>query len=570
VKHRHWKDWGAALTRRAIQLAVVVFIVWASYGPIWRNFKSAHNNSRLVGLMSGEVSKRAYENYEATLKHWNEDTLAGSRDFVGFPWAANAFGAETVDPIMAIAHLTSTGEWTPAMWLGCIVPVLIAVVLGKVFCSFLCPMRLLFEIGQVIRAGLARLGLPVATLRVKQRFGGWVLVGGLAGTLLGGFAIWHLLLPYVAVGATTYLAINGAWVVAGVLLVIPLFWLSLDVFLAPGFFCHNVCPQGFLLEQLGRFSLLRLKKDTTTRCPSSCRACVIACPYGLSPRRETHHPACNSCGACIPACPDRKLSRRVSLPVLSGLLVFLIPLLAAAHHNKGLPHYGYYENYPQVPTQETIVVDGRWEMGATVFNFQGLQRRDATTPNDVKIFVYIYDLERDENYVGPVRFVIESDGVEVSDFVRDGVDAELIYQTREIMPHSGRYKLFAEFEVDGQKQRVALEFDIDLSVDSVNWLVVAGIVAPTLPLLALALVGRSRRGRTAGLRLASRASRAGGVYDEDEDEDDEDDEDDVPDGEDDAEFGVARRPGHTANGSAELPRAKAGASPALGEGELAR
>lgn len=46
-----------------------------------------------------------------------------------------------------------------------------------------------------------------------------------------------------------------------------------------------------------------------------------------------------------------------------ALLAFLlITTTSSAHHIRGLPHYGYSENYPQIPTyEETRVVDP-WEI----------------------------------------------------------------------------------------------------------------------------------------------------------------------------------------------------------------
>ena len=227
----------------------------------------------------------------------------------------------------------------------------------------------------------------------------------------------------------------------------------------------------------------------------------MVCPYALSPRDETHRPACDNCGQCVSACPDRKLSRRFSLPVLKlALLFFFIPALAQAHHNKGLPHYGYYENYPQVPTEEYIIVDGRWEMGTTIFNFQGYERADADTPNDVKFFIYVYDLEKDQSYLGAVDFDIVQDGEVVASFSREHVDEELVYSTRETLPESGEYQLVAHLRQEGSTGEVSLDFDIDLNEGEVSWILLAGLGIPLVPLFFLASLGRSRRGRSSRMK----------------------------------------------------------------------
>lgn len=499
MKHRA-TTFAPAVLRRVLQLGVLVFVAHAAITGIWRNYKVAHNSSRLVGLMHGDGWANAYAANESALSLVDDDTYRASFEFLGMTWSGTVFGLETADPILVLAHALANGAMTPRLWLGGLAAIATAVVLGKFFCSHLCPMRTLFDLGQALRGGLLWLRVPLPHLRTNIRLGGWVLLGGLAASVGGTVIVWFFLLPYLSLVVAMFLAITAG--VASGLLVVVAVWLAVDMTVAPGLFCHNVCPQGFLLEQLGRFSWLRLVRDDKRACPGPCQTCTLACPFGLSPREGTHRPACNNCGQCVPVCPERKLSRRFGLPVIAAALAlaWALPNEAQAHHNKGLPHYGYYSNYPQVPFDESIVVDGRWEMGVTLFNFQGLDRRTAETPNDVKFFVYIYDLEADTNYQGPVTFEILLDGQIVAAFERNQADQEMIYSTRETLPESAEYEMRATFDVDGAPQQVTLSFWIDLAADEVSWGFVAAILGPIVPLLILAALGRSRRGRARRLQ----------------------------------------------------------------------
>jgi ferredoxin len=271
-----------------------------------------------------------------------------------------------------------------------------------------------------------------------------------------------------------------------VLLTIAVGWFVVDLGLAPGYFCHNLCPTGFLLEQLGRFSLVKLRKKNSLACPPSCNLCQRACPYALRPSEELHLPACNNCGTCISACPSNRLSRQVVLPLLS-LVLLVLPITAAAHHNKGMPHYGYYENYAQTPTEEFVAVDGKWEIGATIFNFQGLDRRTANTPNDVKIYLYLYNAEAGAAYQGPLNIEIRQGSELIARFERQQVDEEAVYSTRETLPRSGDYELIAEVEGD----RLTLPFHVNLASDRVNWWLVGGIGGLSVLVIGLLLYGQS-------------------------------------------------------------------------------
>ena len=205
--------------------------------------------------------------------------------------------------------------------------------------------------------------------------------------------------------------------------------------------------------------------------------------------------ACDRCGRCVSACPSNKLSRGlVQIGAVLAVLL-LVPLTMAgpaeAHHNKGLPHYGYFENYPQAPVEEYVVIDGPWEMGAVVFNFQGLDRRTADTPNDVKIYLYLYDDRTGSAYTGPLEVEIRRDGEVVSTFERVRVDEEAVYSTRETLPRSGDYELLARVG----EEEVSLTFHVDLSSDRLPWAWIAGIGGSAALLIGLAAVGRRPRRR---------------------------------------------------------------------------
>lgn len=472
--------------RRLLQFGVIAFIVYSAFGGTWRNYKRAHNQARLVSLIEGEVWGELYAANEDFLENFGESAEA-SYLFLGFPWSGRFFGWDTADPILVASQFVTAGVPPGELLLAAALPVFLALLFGKLFCSHLCPARLLFELGQGARAGLLRLGVPLPEFRSKQRLGGFVLLGGLLSAAIAGTSVWLFILPYVSIAAGIFVLLTTGTL--AVFVGAAAFWLFIDVFLAPGLFCGNVCPTGFVLEQLGRFSFLRLKKTGDEACPTRCDLCERACPYNLSPRQETHRPACDNCGKCVPACPKDRLRR--TLNVISAVALFSLvgTSTALAHHNKGLPHYGYYENYPQVPTEEYVVIDGHWEMGATLFNFQGLDRTTADTPNDVKIYLYLYDLAADEGYMGPLDVSIVHDGVVVSTFERVAVDEEAVYSTRETMPESGDYELVAHIG----DEVVTLPFHVELASDRVSWVVILAIVVPLLLLFMLALIGRRRR-----------------------------------------------------------------------------
>ncbi len=91
-----------------------------------------------------------------------------------------------------------------------------------------------------------------------------------------------------------------------------------------------------------------------------------------------------------------------------GTIFFLFPLLVFSHHYKGLPHFSYFENYPQIPYLEFIKETPDYEVYVTVYNFQGLNLEQVEAPDSVRIYLYIYDIKADKVYKNPASFKIFS------------------------------------------------------------------------------------------------------------------------------------------------------------------
>ena len=299
--------------RKALQIAVVVFIVYAAAGTPWRNYKLAHNSARLVGLIHGDGWATLYGVNEKLLSAFG-DSYDVSKQVLGMPWAGRIGGLDTADPLMVASHALKTGTFSLSLLLGLLLPLGVALLLGKFYCSHLCPARLLFEIGQLARRGLGRLGIDLPTSRSEARLGGWVLLGGLLATWGAGTTVWLLILPYAGMSAAIFLLVTTGATTA---LVVPVAgWLAVDMLAAPGLWCGNLCPTGWLLEQVGRLSLVKLRKVDNSACPTACDLCTQVCPYALQPQFEQHQPACDNCGACVAVCPQEKLAR--TLPTRAG------------------------------------------------------------------------------------------------------------------------------------------------------------------------------------------------------------------------------------------------------------
>ncbi len=159
---------------------------------------------------------------------------------------------------------------------------------------------------------------------------------------------------------------------------------------------------------------------------------------------------------------------------------------AAAHHFKGLPHFSYFENYPQIPQEEFLGQEGQYEFSLVLYDFQGLKRQDVQQPDDARLFLVVFNLLQNRVYSGPAKLEILDRGESVAQVRLPAAEQESIYQINATLPPEGDYALRVTLEEDG----LAAEIPFELSSQKVHW--GRWITAVLVGLLAVAAVGARR------------------------------------------------------------------------------
>lgn len=181
---------------------------------------------------------------------------------------------------------------------------LIALLLRKAFCGWLCPVGTLSE-------WLWRFGRK--TFRRNFRLPAWadLPLRSLKYILLGLFlyAVGSMSVPAIEaflngpygiiadvkmLNFFRFLSVTAA-VVLGVLIVLSIFYQN--------FWCRYLCPYGALLGLLGRFSPTRVRRDPEICI--DCAKCAKACPSLLPVDQllSVRSPECTGCYDCIAICP---------------------------------------------------------------------------------------------------------------------------------------------------------------------------------------------------------------------------------------------------------------------------
>ncbi len=228
-------------------------------------------------------------------------------NFLSFNFA----GLPLSDPLASLQVAAGTLSATQAMLVGAGLALLLAVLMGPVFCAWSCPFGLLSELVHSGKANAGRDTKQPLPVTVRTFAGKAALVGlGLLGVIL-----------FVPVPVLNQLSMPGWYsrIMQHAVLYRDVFWgaillmiaiLAAERFTNKRFWCAYVCPQSVLISLAGlvfpkRFQVRFTRKSCT--CAASDRACLKSCSLGLNPRvpGQAQSLRCTNCGDCIDACRSK-------------------------------------------------------------------------------------------------------------------------------------------------------------------------------------------------------------------------------------------------------------------------
>lgn len=184
-----------------------------------------------------------------------------------------------------------------------IVLVFYALVGGRVFCSWVCPINPVTDMAAWLRRRLDLRGNSALSRDLRY----WLLGLALLFPLLTGVIAWEYLNPVSMLHRGLIFGMGWAWTV---ILAVFLF----DLFVARHGWCGRLCPMGAFYGLIGSGSILRVSAAARDRC-DDCMDCFEICPEpqvikpALKGAAKHVGPVildrnCTNCGRCIDVCPQ--------------------------------------------------------------------------------------------------------------------------------------------------------------------------------------------------------------------------------------------------------------------------
>ncbi len=491
--------------RRTVQwsaIALLLLLPMLSRGSAL--YEAYGKGARHVGELAGEWEAFLFTAFSRSFGTL-DDPAAAADLFQGGFWSITIFGVTIDDPLAALGHAAATASIHWPLLAGAAVPLLVAALAGRFFCGWICPVNTLLELNASLRTWLerrsGRLRLPGANAPPRLRYA--VLAAGLLVSAAAGFNAFVFILPYAGLARDWHLVVYGGGVGFGVLFMAVI--AASELLAAPRIWCRSLCPTGLVLELVGKRRIWGIKRKATGDCLDGCNACVAICPVAVIPRDEIATERCMTCNACVDRCPTQVLEigmrprrRAGGAPVAAALAALLalavLPSDTQAHHIKGLPHYGYTENYPQVPTLEVQAAAPPYQVTLVAYTMDGIDRSKSGIPDDAMLYVSITDTRTGKAHRGAVEVALRPAGGGAP-IVRafDEPLEESVYRMRASLPASA-YDI--EIRIGGAGGTVAT-MRLELGGSTNPWLLASlAVAALALTAFAVPLVRRRLRQRS--------------------------------------------------------------------------
>ncbi len=184
-----------------------------------------------------------------------------------------------------------------------IITIFYAVVGGRVFCAWVCPVNIITDLANYLRRVL-NFNQVQKRQPASRNIRYWVFALSLIISYILGITAFEFISPISITHRGIIFSLGLGW---AAMLIIFLF----DLFVLKNGWCGHICPLGGFYSLVGKFSLIRVNHDSN-KC-TACMKCKEICPEEQVLYMVTKESIsvlsgeCTNCGRCIEVCDDDAL-----------------------------------------------------------------------------------------------------------------------------------------------------------------------------------------------------------------------------------------------------------------------
>lgn len=211
------------------------------------------------------------------------------------------------DPLAAMEVTLATRAPVQDVLVGATILLVVAAILGPVFCSWACPLGLLLNLNDAACRTARRL-LRLPRKRSSRLAWAPTIRYAVLGTTVG-FALTARMPAFQALSPINLVG-WGATFARG-----PALWILVAIavieWFVPRLWCRAACPLGALYSLAARAAPFRVRIDPCEAGKVRCGLCTANCPMGirvmedytLADASSVDDASCTRCGSCLDACP---------------------------------------------------------------------------------------------------------------------------------------------------------------------------------------------------------------------------------------------------------------------------
>jgi polyferredoxin len=325
------------VSRKVVQILVLLVIVVTPIFSRYAYYLNARQLDKVMERFDGSIQGDLLVLTDKTIRAVAAPDIIGD-DYVrrnrkeamraaaaikGTVWSFELFGISLTDPLALLESAVSSKSLPWVLVLGTLIPILLTVMLGRVFCAWLCPVGFLLELSGKLRGLLRYLEIKPGKARLWYGNKYLILVLGLALAATMGLPFLGYLYPPALLSREIHSGVTVMYdraelgslgFTAAGLTIASWFLLTIavvEIAFGSRMWCRSLCPGGAVYSVLSRFRIIRVKR-VPEKC-THCAECVLACDMGLNPMTDITGTECDNCGACVTSCPDDALDFAFSM-----------------------------------------------------------------------------------------------------------------------------------------------------------------------------------------------------------------------------------------------------------------